>query len=120
MNVIDLILDCDTIMMTSSHIYNGNQNDCNILSNTFGRDVVSCRNFAVNNRTFLNGLISIVEATFADNSQIVIVSSNGQPVFRYEKSAPNLPPDTYNIRDDDLCWQQDIHILSLFAAQGKL
>lgn len=119
MNVIELIAACDFIMTASSHIYNGNLKDCQTLSDVFARDVVSCRNFAIKSG-WLNSFISIVEATFDNNSQIVIVSSDDVPVFRYVKLTRGLPPDNYEFLDNGLDWQEDIYRLSLLAERGIL
>lgn len=119
MEVGELIAACDFIMMASSHIYNGNRNDCSVLSDAFGRTVVSCRNFAVES-DLLNSLISIVEAIFDNDSQNVIVSSDGVPVFRYGKRTSFPFPDKYEFLDDNIDWQADIHLLALRAERGAL
>lgn len=122
MEVTELMADCDFIMMASSHIYNGNRNDCRVLSDAFGRTVISCRNFAVDGG-WLNSLISIVEATFDNDSQIIVVSSDGTPVFRYTKK-PNWSgwsiPDKYEFLDNNIDWQTDIHLLALRARERAL
>ncbi len=122
MEVTELMADCDFIMMASSHVYNGNRNDCKVLSDAFGRTVVSCRNFAVNSGR-LSSLISIVEATFDNNSQVIVVSSDGTPVFRYTKKPvrSGLPiPDKYTIMNNNIGWQADIHLLASRATERAL
>ena len=116
MNVGQLMADCDFILMASSHVYNGNLNDCQVLSDTFGHNVVSCRNFAVESG-WLTNRINIVEANFDNDSQIVAVSSGDTTVFYYGKRHRGLPPDRYNFLDDGLGWQEDIHHLAVLIEQ---
>ena len=119
MNVSELMADCDFIMMTSSHIYNGSRSDCRKLSELFGRTVVSCRSFETKS-VWLSSLISIVEATADNDIQIVVISSDGVPVFRYWKRSRFSVPDKYEFLDDNEDWQADIHLLASSAERGEL
>ena len=120
MDVSEIIADCDFIMRVSSHIYDGNSDDCEVLSDTFDRTVVSCRNFAIES-SLMYSMISIQEATFDNDSQVVFVSSDGIPVFYYARTTRySIIPDGYKFLSDNTVWQADIHFLAECATQGKL
>ncbi|MBQ9458498.1 MAG: hypothetical protein IJU66_01025 [Oscillospiraceae bacterium] len=120
MGVSELIADCDFIMMASSHIHNGNSDDCRVLSDTFGRNVVSCRNFVVKH-SLMYSMIRIQEATFDDESQVIFVSSDSVPVFFYSRRTRySMIPDGYKFLSDNTVWQTDIHFLAECAERGKL
>lgn len=106
---VKIMATCDFLLEESSHVYNGNWKDCRVLSDAIGRTVVSCKNFAIEGGG-LSSLISIVEATFEDDSQIVVVSSDGVPVFRYKKRTHFGVgfPYGYEFLDDKVDWQIDI------------
>ena len=118
-NIAHILADCETILRSSSHIYYGNQNDCNELSKYFGYHVVSCRNFAANS-PLLSGSVSIVEGTFTDGRQAVVVSSGGRPVFKYGKESRYSVPVKYEVLSNDYRWQADIATLEMALERGAL